>query len=63
MLEQRQGWRTNLSKVAERSVLRTLDESEGAVVLHFACCTAQGFVAKDWRALGYLGGASGPWAT
>ena len=56
------GWRTNLPKVARRSELRSLDEAEGAVVLHYACCTAAAFAGKDWRALGYLGGQGGPWA-
>ena len=57
------GWWTNIRKVARRSGLRTLALSEGAVVLHYACCTSTGFAAKDWRALGYLDGpGSGSWA-
>lgn len=62
MTEPRQGWLTNLRKVAQRSSLRELDASERAVVLHYACCTAQEFACKDWRALGYLGGGGGAWA-
>ena len=60
------GWRTNIRKVAQRSIgtsaVRGFDGTEGAVVLHYACCTSQGFAGKDWRALGYLGSGGGPWA-
>ena len=42
--------------------LRSFDVTEGAVVLHYACCSAQGFAGKDWHALGYLGSGGGPWA-
>jgi hypoxia-inducible factor (prolyl hydroxylase) len=56
------GWYTNIRKVARRSALRQFDEAEGAVILHYACCTTSGFVSKDWRALGYLGEGCGPWA-
>lgn len=51
------GWHTNICKDWQGS--RTINASEGAVVLHYACCTGSGFAAKDWRALGYLGV---PWA-
>lgn len=55
-------WLTNIRKVAQRSTLRTLDATESAVVLHYACCTPQCFAHKNWRALGYLGEGNGSWA-
>lgn len=61
-LDMAKGWRTNIQKVAARSKLRHYDSSVGAVILHYACCTSQGFAAKDWRALGYLGCQGAPWA-
>ena len=62
MMARRLGWQTNIHKVVQRSALRTFHGAEGAVVLHYACCTTQSFAGKDWAALGYLGGAGGPWA-
>ena len=29
-------------------------EEPGALILHYACCTAAGFASKDWQGLGYL---------
>ena len=56
-------WLTNLRRrPPQPSSSRLLVEEEGALVLHYACCTRVGFASKDWRALGYLDGVGTSWA-